>query len=103
MIDVHTSVHVNGPCPATSSPQGAQAKHGHCHYLAGEGAEPMTEKTAFLFPGQGSQFLGMGQDLAQSYSVARDTFAITDREDHPIADPGRLATIASSIKRILDD
>jgi [acyl-carrier-protein] S-malonyltransferase len=38
----------------------------------------MTASTAWLFPGQGSQTLGMGQDLVETYSVARDTFAEAD-------------------------
>jgi len=32
-------------------------------------------KTAFLFPGQGAQAVGMGAALATQYPVARDTFA----------------------------
>jgi [acyl-carrier-protein] S-malonyltransferase len=38
----------------------------------------MTASAAWLFPGQGSQTLGMGQDLAKTYSIARDTFAEAD-------------------------
>jgi [acyl-carrier-protein] S-malonyltransferase len=37
-----------------------------------------TSKTAFLFPGQGSQTVGMGCDLAQNFSVARQTFEEAD-------------------------
>jgi [acyl-carrier-protein] S-malonyltransferase len=33
---------------------------------------------AFLFPGQGSQVVGMGQELAEKYSVARQTFEEAD-------------------------
>jgi [acyl-carrier-protein] S-malonyltransferase len=35
-------------------------------------------KTALVFPGQGSQSVGMGKALADEYSVARDVFARVD-------------------------
>jgi len=39
-------------------------------------AEPL--KIAFMFPGQGSQAVGMGKDLAEKYPIARHTFEEAD-------------------------
>src|SRR5580693_1939852 len=36
-------------------------------------------KTAFLFPGQGSQFAGMGKSLADAYPAAAQVFAEADQ------------------------
>jgi [acyl-carrier-protein] S-malonyltransferase len=38
---------------------------------------PIT-KSAYIFPGQGSQSLGMGKPLAQAFQIARDTFDQAD-------------------------
>jgi len=35
-------------------------------------------KIAFIFPGQGSQVVGMGKDLAERYPIARQTFEEAD-------------------------
>src|SRR5664280_1701956 len=37
-----------------------------------------TSPIAFLFPGQGSQAVGMGKELADNYPVARRTFEEAD-------------------------
>jgi [acyl-carrier-protein] S-malonyltransferase len=38
----------------------------------------MSNKIAFLFPGQGSQAVGMGRDLADRFPIAAQTFAEAD-------------------------
>jgi len=35
-------------------------------------------ETAFIFPGQGSQFAGMGRDIAERYPEAREVFSAID-------------------------
>ena len=42
----------------------------------------MKEQTAFLFPGQGSQFIGMGQDLYQNFPAAKEVFEKVDEALH---------------------
>jgi [acyl-carrier-protein] S-malonyltransferase len=41
-------------------------------------ADTDAQKIAFIFPGQGSQAVGMGRDLAEKYPVARQTFEEAD-------------------------
>lgn len=36
------------------------------------------QKVAFIFPGQGAQYVGMGKDFVENFSIARATFAEAD-------------------------
>ncbi len=42
----------------------------------------MTKKRAFVFPGQGSQFIGMGADLAHDFQEAQNVFQEVDESLH---------------------
>lgn len=39
----------------------------------------MSKKIAFLFPGQGSQAVGMGKDLYESYESAKNVYDVADK------------------------
>ena len=44
----------------------------------GVSADKMVRKIAFLFPGQGSQYAGMGKSLYDNYSSAKEVFDIAE-------------------------
>ena len=44
----------------------------------GRGVDAMVKSVAMVFPGQGSQSPGMGKDLAENFSVARQVFEEAD-------------------------
>jgi [acyl-carrier-protein] S-malonyltransferase len=39
---------------------------------------PIKDNISFIFPGQGSQYVGMGQELANTFPIAKDTYLEAD-------------------------
>ena len=58
----------------------------------------MQHQTAFVFPGQGSQYAGMGKDVAGKYPAAKKVFDEAKAGYHPIARQGIEAMFAKAAK-----
>ena len=52
--------------------------HGATHPVTNCGSNPMGNKIALVFPGQGAQGVGMGKELAAAYPAAADLFRQAD-------------------------
>jgi [acyl-carrier-protein] S-malonyltransferase len=87
MLDARYSmIGISGPVRMSSSPPEADKfrvsifffENFKGHTLCEINWRIMMRRTAFLFPGQGSQSVGMGEEFYREYDVVRDIFDMTE-------------------------
>src|SRR5262249_52551667 len=59
-------------------PNGAHVRPRRGHLLGKRAGADVTMRVAWCFPGQGSQFVGMGKELAERFKMARAAFEVAD-------------------------
>ncbi|KAK3835119.1 MAG: acyl transferase/acyl hydrolase/lysophospholipase [Linnemannia elongata] len=70
---------------------------------ASDSTAQVSNKRAILFPGQGSQYVGMGRDLYETYPIARQTIDEADAilSSMPPSSPSSLPQEEGYLKRVM--
>ena len=94
--DHRLAVTGNSPAQLTDSLEAFLAGETRPGLSSGRKPSARRRKLAFVFPGQGGQWLGMGQRLVEEEAVFREVIERCDRAMRPYGDWSLLAELAAT-------